>query len=145
MSVLETDINEEVKQIIIEYNQYVVEKKTNDIDLMFNILERLTTLSYFISELVINNKINYNYSFFERKIELNRAKQRILQEKKTSVNKAEIEANIEVEELYYKEIQQEAIAYKYETLLSQINVIISVLKTKISYLISEKKNVKDER
>lgn len=134
------DVLDIVEELVEQYNLYVINSNTNDVHLLLDLLDKFAILSYYIADKLVDKKTSYNYSFLKRKLELNRVKQRIINDRNISVNKADIEANIEVEYLYREEIANEAEAYKYENILNQVNLIMSALKTRINYLYLEYSN-----
>ena len=87
-------------------------------------------------------KRDYNQSYFIRKISINKSTQGFITNKKLPKNKAETLSLIENEEIYAKEIELESMAYQYDLLLRQVNKILEAMSQRISYLKTEKENVR---
>ena len=104
--------------------------------------QKLSGHSYYLAEESARMKEDYNLGFFMRKINLSKSKNAFINQGKSAA--AAESASIEKNESYYEaEIKSESIAYKLDLLLKQVNVILSSMQQRISYLKQEKQSTKN--
>lgn len=98
--------------------------------------DKLAVNSFYLAELAASAKTDYNKAYFLRKINVSKSKQGYVAAR-MAVNKAEIYASVDTELMAKDELEKEAIAYKCDLLIKQMNVIISAMQQRISFLRKE--------
>ena len=109
------------------------------VDLLLRQRDVLAALSYRLAEMAGEAKGEYNAKYFQRKITVARATQRLINEG-MAFNKADSKSLIENEDYYRAEIAKEAEAYKMDLLLKQVNRVLDAMSQRISFLKMELKN-----
>ena len=132
-------IIEEVNKLIDSYERSI---ESQNLSGLIALRDRLAINSYRLAQESSEMKRDYNQSYFIRKISINKSTQGFITNKKLPKNKAETLSLIENEEIYAKEIELESMAYQYDLLLRQVNKILEAMSQRISYLKTEKENVR---
>jgi hypothetical protein len=133
--------NSIVSHITALIDSYESMIKSNDITKLIELQDELSIYSYRLAEECAEGKYNYNRSYFIRKITHQRQIQSSINSgQATSMNKAQHFADISVQDLVDKEIENESISYTLDLLLKQVNKILDSLRQKISYLKKEYEN-----
>ena len=132
-------IIEEVNKLIDSYERSI---ESQNLSGLIVLRDRLAINSYRLAQESSEMKRDYNQSYFIRKISINKSTQGFITNKKLPKNKAETLSLIENEEIYAKEIELESMAYQYDLLLRQVNKILEAMAQRISYLKTEKENVR---
>lgn len=102
--------------------------------------DKMVGYSFWLGELLVNAKTDYNLKFFSKKMSLSRSTQSFIKSKDMAVNKATLEAIIANEDIIKLEIEAESHAYRCEVLLKQLNKVLDTVRQRISYLKQEKQN-----
>jgi len=132
-------IIEEVNKLIDSYERSI---ESQNLSGLIALRDRLAINSYRLAQESSEMKRDYNHAYFIRKISINKCTQGFITNKKLPKNKAETLSLIENEEIYAKEIELESMAYQYDLLLRQVNKILEAMAQRISYLKTEKENVR---
>lgn len=123
---------------INEYlNWYSNHLNTQSIESLLKIQDRIAIVSYRMAEELAEIKRDYNLTYFARRIEFNKAKNRMIIENKKNYE-ADALAMIETEHIQKDEVEFESAGYRIEVLLKQLNKIMDSLQQRISYLKTEK-------
>ena len=131
---------EKIKEIINWWGG--LEKGNQDIETLLYNQQKLSGYSYYLAEESARMKEDYSLGYFMRKINLSKSKNAFINQGKSAA--AAESASIEKNESYYEaEIKSESIAYKLDLLLKQVNVILSAMQQRISYLKQEKQSTKN--
>jgi len=128
-------ILEHISTLIDTYESMIT---SNDIESFIKLQDEIAIYSYRLAEIASENKRGYNTSYYIRKITHQRQIQSALNSgKATAMNKASHEADLGVQDLVMKELDYEALSYRTDLLLKQVNKILDSLRQKISYLKKE--------
>lgn len=111
------------------------------VEQLLNLQNYLAAQSYFLAEICADFKQDYNQKYFIKKSEVLRSKQNLLT-KGSPIGKAETTANFEHLAKLKAELESEALAYKADLLLKQVNQVLAAIAQKISYLKLEKLKTK---
>jgi hypothetical protein len=114
------------------------------IDELISVLDYLSINSYYLAQLSADLKQSYNTSYYIRKINISKSVHSIINNSKISKAQAQIQADCENEDLIKQENENEAMSFRVDLLLRQVNRILDTIRTKISYLKSEKELVKNQ-
>lgn len=128
-----------LQQISDILTQYAANSGGQAVDLLLRQRDVLATLSYRLAEMAGEAKGEYNSKYFQRKITIARATQRLINEG-MAFNKADSKSLIENEDYYRAEIAKEAEAYKLDLLLKQVNRVLDAMAQRISFLKMELKS-----
>ena len=74
-----------------------------------------------------------------RNINVDRTTQKLIEEKSLAKGKAEIDAKLLNKDLYEEYLQSQALSYKLDILIKQVNRILSAMQQNISYAKEEHK------
>lgn len=132
---------EEIKLLLFWYDNNSIKA---DINKLLEMQDKLAIRSYTLAEELAEMKKEYNFAYFTRKIEFNKAKSHYINEKKKGVSASDTEANLDVEDIQEKEVEFESLGYKLENLLRQINKILQATQQRISYLKIELEKTKKQ-
>ena len=102
--------------------------------------DKMVAYSFWLGELLVNAKTDYNLKFFSKKMILSRSTQSFIKSKDMAVNKATLESTIQNEDIIKIEIEAESYAYRCEVLLKQLNKVLDTVRQRISYLKAEKQH-----
>jgi hypothetical protein len=116
---------------------YKAQGATTTIERLLKAKDRLAVDSFYLAEQAAEMKLEYNQAYFQRKIEVCRVKQGLINDG-LAVNKADIHSIIETEGLFNAEMLREASAYKMDLLIRQVNITIRAIEQRISYMKQEK-------
>lgn len=86
----------------------------------------------------------FNNQYLIRRIGIAKTKQALIKNG-SAIGKADSEALIENEEYYRQEIQSQIDAYTADILLKQTNKVMDAMRTRISYLKTERENVSNNQ
>jgi hypothetical protein len=131
------DVITEIGNILSWYKS---KGQTATIDNLLRAKDKLAVNSWYLAEQAADMKSEYNMSYFQRKINIGRAKQEMTS-KGMPVNRAEIDSLIQNEGLFKSEILKEAAAYRMDLLVGQTNMVIRAIEQRVSYLKREKEQV----
>lgn len=120
----------QIKAIIKWYGD--LQKGYNNIEVLMESRRKLTSLSYFLAEVVGEVKFNYDIAYGERKIGTAEAKAELMESETAA--KAETLAIKEKSDLIRKEKELEGTYYRLRLLLTQANEVSSTLHQHISNL-----------
>ena len=132
---------EEIQVILDWYFEHSDKANIND---LLKAQDKIAIRSYTLSEELGNIKKDYNFAYFTRKIEFNKAKSHYINTKSKGVSAADVEANLDVQSLQEKEIEFESLGYKLENLLRQLNKILQSIQQRISFLKYEYQKVESQ-
>lgn len=124
------EILNQIKAIIKWYGD--LQKGYNNIEVLMESRRKLTSLSYFLAEVVGEVKFNYDVAYGARKIGIAEAKADIMSSE--SAAKAETLAIKEKSDLIREEKELEGTYYRLRLLLTQANEVSSTLHQHISNL-----------
>ena len=110
------------------------------IESLLTFQDKMTVLSFRLAEIAADQKKLYNLKYFSRKIEMAKSKQGFIKNQGSPVNKAEIDAAVENEDILKQEIESESYAVKCDLLLRQTNKLLDSIRQRIAYLKQEKQN-----
>lgn len=102
--------------------------------------DELSVYSWYLAKDSADLKKDYNVDAFMYSINVDRITQRIIEEKKLSKAKAEIDSKLINKDLYEKYLSSQALSYKLDILIKQVNRILSAMQQNISYDKTEKQN-----
>jgi len=102
--------------------------------------DKMTVHSFRLSEIASDQKKDYNIKYFSRKIEMAKSKQGFIKNQDMAVNRSEIDALIQNEDIFKQEIESESYAIKCELLLRQTNKLLDAIRQRISFLKDEKRH-----
>ena len=125
----------EIEKILSEYFKH---GSTQSIDHLLETQDRLAIHSYRLAEMAGVFQTDYNQSIFIRKINVNRQTMNIIKAKKLSKAQAQLEADLDNENLFEDELNKQGQAYTADLLLGQVNRVLSAIQQRISYLKTEK-------
>lgn len=126
---------QKAKDILIEY------EKTTELVRVLELYKRLSLYSVFLWENLSDLKKQYNTSYYTRKIEVSKSYLNNKKEKITDKQALSL-ADTENEELYLQESQIEALALRLDIFLKQINKVLMVMSSDVSYLKNEQNRTK---
>lgn len=106
------------------------------IDNLLSNRDKLAILSFNLAELCAEAKKEYNGKRFIKKIEFSRQKQEFMT-KDFTASRADVEATQGTEMQYREELEAEAIGFKYDLLLRQLNKILEAMNQRLSHLKKE--------
>lgn len=132
------DLNKTMRAIEELLSEYMKVKSAGNIYALLDIQDKIAMWAVRLAELCGDFKDTYNYSYFIRKINVAK-KSFALIKSGSKIGAADTEALIENEEAMFEEQGNEAIAYKADLLLSQINKTLSGIQQRISHLKNEYK------
>jgi len=125
----------EIEDII---NLYIETSDSLPIDRLLSAQDKLSGYSFAFAEMVADAKQHHNNSYFKRKVAINRGVQSILSQGiTTAINKATSQVEIQNEDLLQEELDAEALTFKYDLKLKQINRILSAMSQRISFVKKE--------
>ena len=133
------EIIKEIEKILVWYKENY---KSQDIVNFLNAQDKLAILSYNLAQESGEAKMNYNMSYFIRKINVSKSIQGLMAGRQLSKAQAENESIVSCEKFFNQESISEATTYQYDLLLRQVNRILDAMRTRISYLKSEKELTK---
>lgn len=115
---------------------YLYGCKTMNIPELIEKKSKLSGITYYLSELAADLKLNYNTAYFIRKIEVAKSKQSFMTEGKTAAmsEAMSITAN---SNLNKEELEKEAQAYKADMMLKSIYCVINSITQQVAYLRKE--------
>lgn len=129
------DIFEHIGSLVDTYESMIT---SNDINQLIELQDELAIYSFRLAEISAKFKADYNKSYFIRKITHQRQIQAAINSgRATAMNKANHEADLGVQDLVERELNDESLSYKSDILLKQVNKILDSLRQKISYLKKE--------
>jgi hypothetical protein len=106
-------------------------------DSLIKVRDGLAIRSYYLAAIAADQKQEYNKAHFIRRIEIGRSKQALIS-KGSAVNKAEVSSLLENKSAYEAEMEAEAMAYKCDLLLRQVNQVLAAMQQRIAQLKVEK-------
>jgi len=128
---------DEPKSVIPEVGNlirsYELTSPTMGIADLLNLQDSLSVSLYRLAEEAAEAKKGHNWSYFNRKVEINRSMQSMIMNQQMTVSKADIMAKAENKDKMKAEVQAEATAYKLDLLLKQGNRILSAIQQRISF------------
>lgn len=125
-----------VEQITDEIRWYHKNRSECSVNALLNCRDKIAVLSFGLAERCADGKREYNSRRFIRKIEFSRQKQEFIN-KGSAIGKAEVEATEATEMEYREELEAEAIGFKLDLLLRQVNKILEAMNQRISYVKKE--------
>ncbi len=114
-----------------------LQKGYNDIDMLLYKEQRLSGYSYYLAEILADSEEDALIAYFWRKINSGKSKNSFISEGKSAAA-AESLSVIETEEELLKEVNAKSVSFKANILLRQVNKVLDAIRTRISYLKSEK-------
>jgi len=125
-------IYKQIRNIIQWYGK---ESSTVDVKTLMDKRDKLAGYSFYLAEDMASHKADYNSIRFIRKIEFSRA---FMEMKQVMTNQeAENKANEKIANELKLELDTEAIAYKYQVLLSQTGRVLDAMQQRLSWLKTE--------
>lgn len=126
-----TEILNEISKIVGWW--YDLEKGYSNITHLDDVHRRLSGLFFFLSEITAENKSEYLHAKHSRKSNIASIKYELISNKST-VSKAQAEAEASTEDLQKNEVQLEAITERCKIMLSATDKAIEAVRQKISNL-----------
>ena len=114
---------------------------SQDVDMFIKLRDKLAINSFYLAELVADQKLDYNKDYFMRQISVSKSVQTMVKNG-MSVTQAKNDAIAINEKIYLKEQESEANAYRMDLLIRQVNRVLDALGQKISYLRKEAEHSK---
>jgi len=127
-------------QIHEKINKYETLYETASIDWLLQAQDWFSIQNCRLSDLVADIKHEYNTYYYNRKISIAQATQSLMNEGATK-GKAENNSLVENKDLLKSELDSQALAYRIELLMKQVNILINSINQRVSYLKSEKQNM----
>ena len=119
-------------------NDYTESGERYSLPDLLNTQDKLSGYSFRFAEMVAHAKREYNFGYLKRKIVINRATQTIIDMKlEKAVNKAQLKAETQNEDLLKSELGLEALAFEYDLKLKQLNRVLSAMQQRISFVKKE--------
>lgn len=132
---------DEVNRLIDNYELSI---GSQNLSKLIELRDRLSIWTYRLAQESTEFKKDYNTAYFIRKISVSKSTQGILNNKKTAFNKASLDALIQNEDIYKEEQNLESACYTFDLLLRQANKVLEAMAQRISYLKTEKENVRKD-
>ena len=115
-------------------NDYTESGERYSLPDLLNTQDKLSGYSYRFAEIVAKAKAEYNFGYLKRKIVINRATQSLIDLKiEKAVNKCQLKAETQNEDLLKSELTLEALSYEYDLKLKQLNRVLSSMQQRISF------------
>jgi hypothetical protein len=133
------DTLEQINRLIDNYEKSI---GSQNLSKLLELRDRLSVWTYRLAQEATEFKKDYNTAYFIRKISVSKSTQGILNNKKVAFNKASLDALVENEDIYKEEQSLESACYTMDLLLRQSNKILEAMAQRISYLKTEKENVR---
>lgn len=133
---------EEIEQLLEWYDN---NSSNANITTLLDVQDKIAIRSYTLAEQLAEIKKSYNFAYFTRKIEFNKAKSHYINTKNKGVSAADVEATLDIQSTQEKEIEFESIGYKLENLLRQLNKILQAIQQRISFLKYEYQETKSQQ
>ena len=127
---------EEIKNIL---NWYYQNSSSANITELLDAQDKLSIWACNLGEFSANLFTQFNNQYLIRRIGIAKSKQSLIKNG-SAIGRADNDSLIENEELYKQEIQSQSDANSADILLKQTNKVIDAMRTRISYLKSEKEN-----
>ncbi len=121
---------QKAKDILVEY------QNTTEVSAILQLYKKLSLYSVFLWENLSSLKKQYNISNYTRKIEVSKSYLNNKAQKITDRTSLEM-ANTENEELFNQEQEMESLALRLDVFLKQVNRVLQVMSSDISYLKQE--------
>lgn len=125
----------DIEQIITHYSE---NSATIPLDRLLVAQDKLSGYSFAFAELVANAKQNHNNQYFKKKVAINRGVQHLVASGiEKAVNKATSKVEVQNEDLLQAELDAEALTFKYDLKLKQINKVLQAMQQRISFVKKE--------
>lgn len=113
---------------------YEAEGATMSVPALLNLQDSLSVNSYRLAAMAAEAKSKYNGDVFTKKITINRQTQALINAQMSkAAATVQAESSKIGEEMIQAELESEAIAYKLDLLLGQVNKVLSAIQQRISY------------
>lgn len=121
-------------------DQYEKIYKTSSIDTLLNAGDWFSIQATRLSELLAEMKNDYNKAYYIRKLKTAQKEQELINKEGLSAAKAVSQSIVSTAEYLDNELQFQSVAYRIEIFLKQLNILISSIQQRISYLKVELNN-----
>jgi hypothetical protein len=128
----------EIKGQIDRYEEIY---KTSSIDTLLNAADWFAIQATRLTEELAEIKSNYNKSYYIRKLKVAQKEQELINKENLSAAKAESQSIVATAEFLDTELEYQSIAYRFELFLKQLNILISAIQQRVSFLKIEKSNM----
>jgi len=132
---------DEVKEIL---DYYYENSQDIIIEDLLRMQDKVAILGYRLAEELAEIRKQYNWAYFTRKIEFNKAKSHYIGERQMKIGESDVEAHLDVEQQQKKELEFENMGYQLENVLRQLNKVLSAVQQRISYLKFEKQRTQNQ-
>jgi len=114
--------------------------KTSSIDTLLNAGDWFAIQATRLSELLAEIKTGYNKAYYIRKLKTAQKEQELINKESLSAAKAASQSIVATAEFLDNELEYQSVAYRLEIFLKQLNILISSIQQRISYLKIEMNN-----
>jgi hypothetical protein len=114
--------------------------KTSSIDTLLNAGDWFAIQATRLSELLAEIKTGYNKAYYIRKLKTAQKEQELINKESLSAAKAASQSIVATAEFLDSELEYQSVAYRLEIFLKQLNILISSIQQRISYLKIEMSN-----
>jgi len=128
----------EIKKQIDRYEEVY---KTSSIDALLNAADWFAIQATRLSETLADLKNNYNKAYYIRKLKVAQKEQELINKESLSAAKATSQSIVATAEFLDNELEYQSAAYRIEIFLKQVNILISSIQQRISFLKIEKANM----
>ena len=123
-----------------QIDRYEEVYKTSSIDTLLNAADWFAIQATRLSENLAELKTHYNRSYYARKLKVAQKEQEFINKENLSAAKAQSKSIVETAEFLDNELIYQSQAYRVDTFLRQVNILIKTIQQRISYLKIEKNN-----
>ena len=128
----------DIKEQIDRYEEIY---KTSSIDTLLNAADWFAIQATRLTEELADLKENYNKCYYIRKLKVAQKEQELINKENLSAAKAVSQSIVATAEFLDNELQYQSAAYRVEIFLKQVNILISSIQQRISFLKIEKSNM----
>jgi len=121
-------------------DQYEKIYKTSSIDTLLNAGDWFSIQGTRLSELLAEMKTGYNKAYYIRKLKTAQKEQELINKENLSAAKAASQSIVATAEFLDNELEYQSVAYRLEIFLKQLNMLVSSIQQRISYLKIEMNN-----
>ena len=125
----------DIEDLITDYQE---NSEGHSLPILLNMQDQLSGMSFTFAELVAEAKHQHNNTYFKKKVVINRAVQHIVKKGlEKAINKATVMAETENEDILQAELDAEALTFKYDLKLRQLNRVLQAIQQRISFVKKE--------
>jgi len=128
-------------EIKFQIDRYEEIYKTSSIDALLNAADWFAIQATRLTETLADLKNNYNKAYYIRKLKVAQKEQELINKESLSAAKAVSQSIVATAEFLDNELEYQSAAYRIEIFLKQVNILISSIQQRISFLKIEKANM----